>query len=124
MSALERIRRQVENHSVVLYMKGTPNQPQCGFSAKLANVLLDYGATFLSVDVLADPELRFALKAFSHWPTIPQLYVNGEFLGGCDITLAMYRTGELKSTLEQVGALPYQNENHRRSLQCPCPCTR
>ena len=84
-------------------MKGTPESPQCGFSAKVVQILNDIGTIFISYDVLANPDLRSGIKDFSNWPTIPQLYVNGEFIGGCDIIKEMYESGELKKVFNDKG---------------------
>ena len=101
MSAEERIRATVTASSVVLFMKGTPEAPQCGFSATAVQILRACGvAKFESVDVLEDPEIRQGIKDYANWPTIPQLYVNGEFVGGCDIMKEMYQAGELQKQLE------------------------
>jgi monothiol glutaredoxin len=99
----ERIRQEVAGHPVVLYMKGTPVFPQCGFSAAVVQILSQLGVKFKGVDVLTDPGIRQGIKEFSNWPTIPQLYVKGEFIGGCDIIREMYETGELQQVLEQKG---------------------
>ena len=100
MSIQDTIRDQVSQHKVVLYMKGTPQFPQCGFSANAANILRACGVTdFFSVNVLADPEIRQGVKEFSNWPTIPQLYVNGQFVGGSDILAELYQKGELQKLL-------------------------
>ena len=99
----ERIRQDVESHPVVLYMKGTPVFPQCGFSAQVVQVLSLLGVKFKAFDVLADDELRQGIKEFSNWPTIPQLYVKGEFIGGCDIVREMYESGELVELLREKG---------------------
>jgi len=100
MDTQERIRKQVTENRVVLYMKGTPEAPQCGFSAAAVQILEACGAEEVAtVDVLADPEIRQGIKAFSNWPTIPQLYVAGEFVGGADIMREMYQSGELKKIL-------------------------
>jgi monothiol glutaredoxin len=100
MDTQERIRKQVTENKVVLYMKGTPEAPQCGFSAAAVQILEACGADEVAtVDVLADPEIRQGIKAFSNWPTIPQLYVAGEFIGGADIMREMYQSGELKKIL-------------------------
>ena len=92
----ERIRRDIDDAEVVLYMKGTPVFPQCGFSAAVVGVLSHLGIKFKGIDVLQDPGLRDGIKQFSNWPTIPQLYVKGEFVGGCDIVREMFETGELQ----------------------------
>ena len=103
MDTQQRIKAQVESNPVVLYMKGTPQMPQCGFSAMAVQVLQACGvASFASVNVLADPEIRQGIKEFANWPTIPQLYVNGEFIGGADILREMYQSGELQKLLEGV----------------------
>ena len=92
---MERIAEDIRNNRVLLFMKGTPEAPQCGFSAQLVEVLADVGVDYTTRNVLADPELRQAIKEFSNWPTIPQLYVDGKFVGGCDIVTEMHATGEL-----------------------------
>ena len=100
MSVQETIKQQVEGHSVVLYMKGSPQQPMCGFSATASQLLKMCGAQdIFTVDVLQDQEIREGIKQYANWPTIPQLYVNGEFVGGCDILTEMYQTGELQQLL-------------------------
>jgi len=99
----ERIEREISEHDIVLFMKGTPVFPQCGFSRLVVQVLSHLGVKFKGVDVLSDPALRQGIKAFSDWPTIPQLYVRGEFVGGCDIVREMYETGELAELLTSRG---------------------
>ena len=100
MSVQDTIREQVSTHPVVLYMKGTPQFPQCGFSMAAVQMLQGCGIdNFFSVDVLADPEIRQGIKDYANWPTIPQLYVNGEFVGGSDIMREMYQSGELHKLL-------------------------
>jgi monothiol glutaredoxin len=89
----------IKLHAVALFMKGSPSNPQCGFSAAIVQALAHYGVPVQAVDVLADPPVRQAIKTFSDWPTIPQLYVNGAFIGGCDIVLEMHKTGELAEAL-------------------------
>ena len=101
MDAQQKIKDQVTGNPVVLYMKGTPQMPQCGFSAMAVQVLQACGVSqFASVNVLADPEIRQGIKQYANWPTIPQLYVNGEFVGGSDIMREMYQSGELQKLLE------------------------
>jgi len=95
----QQIKEQIEKDTIVLYMKGTPTMPQCGFSQVTAEILKRSGKPFASYDVLQDPALREAIKQFSNWPTIPQLYVKGEFVGGCDIIRSMYESGELEGVL-------------------------
>ena len=99
----DRIKQDISGNDVVLYMKGTPVFPQCGFSAAVVQVLNHLGVTFKGVDVLSDPGLRQGIKEFANWPTIPQLYVKGEFVGGCDIIREMFETGELKQLFEEKG---------------------
>ncbi|HEX6929914.1 MAG TPA: Grx4 family monothiol glutaredoxin [Gammaproteobacteria bacterium] len=101
MDVQERIRQQVGEHPVLLYMKGTPDFPQCGFSARAVAALNACGAPFGYVDVLEDQEIREGIKQYSNWPTIPQLYVKGELIGGSDIIVEMYEKGELKSLLAE-----------------------
>lgn len=99
----ERIKRDIADNDVVLYMKGTPVFPQCGFSAAVVQVLSHLGVKFKGIDILVDPALRQGIKEFTNWPTIPQLYVKGEFVGGCDIVREMYETGELQDLLRDKG---------------------
>ena len=99
----DRIKQDISDNPVVLYMKGTPVFPQCGFSAAVVQILTHMGVKFKGVDVLADPALRQGIKDFSSWPTIPQLYVKGEFVGGCDIVREMYSSGELRELLQTRG---------------------
>ena len=99
----ERIQQDLSENDIVLYMKGTPMFPQCGFSAAVVQVLTHLGVKFKSFDVLSDPSLRQGIKEFSTWPTIPQLYVNREFVGGCDIVREMFETGELEQLLKEKG---------------------
>ena len=102
---VNRIKTHIGSNPAVLFMKGTPDFPQCGFSAQAVAALRASGASgFHHVNIFEDPELREALKQFSNWPTYPQLYVNGELLGGCDIVLDMHRSGELKKVLAEAGA--------------------
>jgi monothiol glutaredoxin len=98
-----RIQNDIEQNQVFLYMKGTPMFPQCGFSARVVQILTHVGVPFKSANVLEDMELREGIKQFSQWPTIPQLYVKGEFVGGCDIITEMFQSGELETLLEEKG---------------------
>lgn len=91
----------IDSDEVVLFMKGERRQPQCGFSAQVVQILDHLIPEYATVDVLSDPEIRQGIKEFSSWPTVPQLYVNGEFVGGCDIVVEMFQSGELKATLEK-----------------------
>lgn len=103
MTILDTIRQQVTAHPVVLYMKGTPEFPQCGFSANAVRLLKACGVhDFFAVDVLEDPEIRQGIKEYANWPTIPQLYIRGEFIGGSDIMTELYQKGELQKLLRQA----------------------
>ncbi len=99
----DRIREEISDSDVVLFMKGTPVFPQCGFSATVTQVLTTMGVKFKGINVLEDPGIRDGIKSFSSWPTIPQLYVKGEFVGGCDIVREMYDSGELQQLLADKG---------------------
>jgi monothiol glutaredoxin len=99
----QRIQDDIASNDVVLYMKGSPVFPQCGFSAAVVQILTHLGVRFKGVDVLSDPSIRQGIKEFSNWPTIPQLYVKGEFIGGCDIIREMFQSGELIETLQTKG---------------------
>ncbi len=104
-SSAERITQDITDNAVVLYMKGSPVFPQCGFSAAVVQILTMLEVKFKGIDVLTDPSLRDGIKQFSEWPTIPQLYVKGEFVGGCDIVREMYEAGELAELLRSKGVL-------------------
>ena len=99
----ERIKDDISGNDVVLYMKGTPVFPMCGFSATVVQVLTHLGVKFKGVNVLEDPSIRQGIKDFSNWPTVPQLYVKGEFVGGCDIVREMYQSGELQQLMQSRG---------------------
>lgn len=99
----DRIRHDIENNDVVLYLKGTQAFPMCGFSAAVVQVLTQLGVTYKDINVLEDADIRQGIKDFASWPTIPQLYVKAEFIGGCDIVREMYETGELQELLERKG---------------------
>ena len=99
----DRIQSEIDENSVVLFMKGNPMMPQCGFSAAITQVLTQMEVKFKGIDVLADDELRQGIKEFSSWQTVPQLYVKGDFVGGCDIVREMYENGELKELLDNKG---------------------
>jgi monothiol glutaredoxin len=101
--AQDTIRRTINEHPVVLYMKGTADAPQCGFSSMVVRILDHIGADYHDVNVLADDDIRQGVKDFANWPTIPQLYVKGEFVGGCDIIREMFQTGELKQLFDEKG---------------------
>ena len=98
-----KIEETIKNNDVVLYMKGTKDFPQCGFSAAVSQVLKNLKVEFKDINVLTDPEIREAIKEFSDWPTIPQLYIKGEFIGGCDIVREMFQSGELQTYLQDHG---------------------
>lgn len=104
----DRIRDDIGTNDVVLYMKGTPVFPQCGFSAAVVQVLSHLGVKFKGIDILQDPSLRQGVKEFTNWPTIPQLYVKGEFVGGCDIVREMYESGELQQLFKDKGVASSQ----------------
>jgi monothiol glutaredoxin len=104
-AVFDRIQQEVTDNPVVLYMKGTPMFPQCGFSAAVVKILSDAGVKFKGIDVLTDPSLREGIKAYTNWPTIPQLYVKGEFVGGCDIVREMAANGELAGLFKEAGVL-------------------
>ena len=102
----ERIKSDIESNDIVLFMKGTPAMPQCGFSATVIHILDHVGVKYKAVNVLADAEIRQGIKDFSQWPTIPQLYVKGEFVGGCDIIKEMFESGELRPFMQEKGVAP------------------
>ncbi|MDD3762647.1 MAG: Grx4 family monothiol glutaredoxin [Nevskiales bacterium] len=102
MDALERIKKQVTENPIILYMKGTPDFPQCGFSARAVQAIKDCEVPFAFVNIYEDEEVYRALPKFANWPTFPQLYVKGELLGGCDITLDLHQSGELKTILKEA----------------------
>jgi monothiol glutaredoxin len=105
MDVVERIKAELGSSPVVLFMKGTPDFPQCGFSAQTVAALRAMGAEFKHVNIFEEPEMREALKRYSNWPTYPQLYVKGELVGGCDIALQMYQSGELQTLISGAGAV-------------------
>jgi len=105
LTAVERIETYLGSSPIVLFMKGSPDFPQCGFSAQVVNALRICGATFTHVNILEDPGLRQTLKTYSNWPTFPQLYVEGELMGGYDIVMDMYRSGDLSRMVKQAGAV-------------------
>lgn len=106
----DQIAAEVQNNKVVLYMKGTADFPVCGFSSVVVQILQRLGVEFKDVNVLADPALRQAIKDYSNWPTIPQLYINGTFVGGCDIVKEMFADGELKNLLKEPEPTPTESE--------------
>jgi len=102
MSAQDKIKHQVSDNNIILYMKGNAEMPMCGFSARAVNILKSCGIEFATIDVLQDEEIRQGIKVYSNWPTIPQLYVKGEFVGGSDIMAEMFEAGELQSLIEEA----------------------
>lgn len=102
MNIQDKIKQQISDNTIILYMKGNAELPMCGFSARAVNLLKSCGATFKTVDVLQDEEIRQGIKVFSNWPTIPQLYVKGEFIGGSDIIAEMHETGELQQLIKEA----------------------
>jgi monothiol glutaredoxin len=102
MDTLDTIKEQIEKNPVLIYMKGSPNQPQCGFSQRTSQALMGCGKRFAYVDILANPDIRATLPGYANWPTFPQLWVNGELIGGCDIVMEMHESGELQSLLDEV----------------------
>ena len=104
MNVIERIKDQIENNPVVLYMKGSPDFPQCGFSGQTVQILEACQAQYTAINIFEDPELREALKEYSNWPTYPQLYISGDLVGGCDIVTDLYKKGELAALLAAAKA--------------------
>lgn len=102
MDTLDTIKEQIEKNPVLIYMKGSPNQPQCGFSQRTSQALMACGKRFAYVDILANPDIRATLPGYANWPTFPQLWVNGELIGGCDIVTEMYESGELQTLMDEV----------------------
>jgi len=104
MDTIDTIKEQIENNSILLYMKGSPNQPQCGFSAQTVQALMACGERFAYVDILSNPDIRSSLPKYANWPTFPQLWVNGELIGGCDIVMEMSESGELQTLVKEAVA--------------------
>ncbi|MCR8924153.1 Grx4 family monothiol glutaredoxin [Dasania sp. GY-MA-18] len=104
MDITETLKEQIESNPILLYMKGSPNQPQCGFSARTVQALMSCGQRFAFVDVLSNPDVRAHLPAYANWPTFPQLWVDGELIGGCDIVCDMFDKGELKTLIDEAAA--------------------
>jgi len=101
---LDRIHQQVQSNPIIIYMKGSPDAPQCGFSARAAQVLMECGERFAFVDVFSDPDILDNLDRYANWPTFPQIYINGELIGGCDIVTEMYQKGELQPLVKAAVA--------------------
>ena len=104
MDIFETIKEQIESNDILLYMKGSPNQPQCGFSARTVQALMACGERFAYVDILSNPEIRSNLPKYANWPTFPQLWVKGELIGGCDIVTEMFENGELQTLVKEAAA--------------------
>ncbi len=104
MEIMDAIKEQIESNPIILYMKGSPNQPQCGFSARTSQALMACGERFAYVDILSNPDIRANLPAYANWPTFPQLWVQGELIGGCDIICEMYESGELQPLVKEAAA--------------------
>lgn len=102
MSTIDTIKQQIEENDILLYMKGSPNAPQCGFSQRSSQALMSCGKRFAFVDILSNPDIRAELPAYANWPTFPQLWVKGELVGGCDIIMEMHENGELKTAVENA----------------------
>ena len=102
MDIMDTIKDQIENNPVIIYMKGSPDMPQCGFSARAIEALMGCGKRFAYVDILSNPDIRETLPEVSNWPTFPQLYIEGELIGGSDIMMDMYQNGELKKLIDEV----------------------
>jgi monothiol glutaredoxin len=104
MDIIETIKEQIASNTILLYMKGSPNQPQCGFSARTVQALMACGERFAYVDILSNPDIRANLPAYANWPTFPQLWVGGELIGGCDIVTEMFENGELQTLIKEAAA--------------------
>ena len=110
MDVMEQIKEQVEGNPILLYMKGSPNQPQCGFSARVVQAMMACGQRFAYVDILSHPEIRSNLPTYANWPTFPQLWVQGELIGGCDIVTDMHENGELEPLLRDAASADSESE--------------
>ena len=104
MDIIDTIKEQIESNDILLYMKGSPNQPQCGFSARTTQALMACGERFAYVDILTNPEIRTNLPKYANWPTFPQLWIKGELIGGCDIVTEMFESGELQALIKEAGS--------------------
>ena len=111
METIDKIKSQIEQNPIILYMKGSPKLPSCGFSSQASQALMQCGQPFAYVDILQNPDIRAELPAYANWPTFPQLWVEGELIGGCDIILEMFQKGELQSLIQEVG------ERHKQSAE-------
>ncbi|GAA4899201.1 Grx4 family monothiol glutaredoxin [Ferrimonas pelagia] len=104
METIDKIKSQIEQNAIILYMKGSPKLPSCGFSAQTAQAMMQCGEQFAYVDILQNPDIRAELPAFANWPTFPQLWVEGELIGGCDIVMEMFQKGELQTLIKEAAA--------------------
>ncbi len=111
MDIMDTIKEQIEENGILLYMKGSPNQPQCGFSARTVQALMACGERFAYVDILSNPDIRSNLPKYANWPTFPQLWVDGELIGGCDIVTEMFENGELQTLIKQSAAAATTEED-------------
>jgi monothiol glutaredoxin len=110
MDIIETIKEQIASNNILLYMKGSPNQPQCGFSARTVQALMACGERFAYVDILSNPDIRANLPGYANWPTFPQLWVGGELIGGCDIVTEMFENGELQTLIKETAASQQASE--------------
>jgi len=110
MDVLDAIKEQIESNHIILYMKGSPQQPQCGFSAQATQALMGCGERFAFVNILDNPDIRANLPTYSNWPTFPQLFINGELVGGCDIIVELYEKGELQTMIKEAAAAAAKEE--------------
>lgn len=110
METIDVIKDQIESNSILLYMKGSPSGPQCGFSARTVEALMSCGERFAYVDIMSNPDIRATLPGFANWPTFPQLWVGGELIGGCDIITEMHESGELQTLIKEAAALDPQKD--------------
>lgn len=110
MDIFDTIKEQIESNGILLYMKGSPNQPQCGFSARTVQALMACGERFAYVDILSNPEIRANLPRYANWPTFPQLWIDGELVGGCDIVTEMFEAGELQTLIKDSAAAAQQTD--------------
>jgi monothiol glutaredoxin len=115
METLDKIKQQISENPILLYMKGSPKLPNCGFSSQASQALMNCGAPFAYVDILLSPDIRATLPEYANWPTFPQLWVEGELIGGCDIIMAMYQSGELQTLIAETAAKFAENDEEASS---------
>ncbi|MBL6734796.1 MAG: Grx4 family monothiol glutaredoxin [Shewanellaceae bacterium] len=111
MNTIETIQQQIAENTILLYMKGSPKLPNCGFSARATEMLMQCGVPFAYVDILQNPEIRAELPGYANWPTFPQLWVHGELIGGCDIMMTMFQSGELQSLIQEASSMADSSDN-------------